>query len=113
MPPKKELSKLVGDVMLNFPEKLGEPIDSGIRRTALKIKRKKPNADWLILMLAQFAPEHAIFSPNYVYEKKSKDKVVIKDLQVDNIDNFFTGLPVPNLSARDRRKRPINFIDPG
>ena len=99
--------------MLNFQEKLGEPIDSGIRRTALKIKKKKPNVDWLILVLAQFAPEHAIFSPNYVYEKKRKDdKVVLKDLKVSNIDNFFSGLPVPNISARDRRKRPINFIDP-
>ena len=59
-PPKGELADLVADVLLNCPN-LPAEVAAAVRSTAHLIRRKKPNVDWQLQMLAQFAPDHAIF----------------------------------------------------
>lgn len=51
-PPRDELAKIVADVMANYPADFGEPVNSGIQRTAMEIRRTAPNVDWQLLMLA-------------------------------------------------------------
>ena len=41
-PPRKQLAKIVVQIMKNYPS-IGEPMDSGLRRTAKHIKKRPPN----------------------------------------------------------------------
>jgi hypothetical protein len=45
-PSKREMSQILSNVMMKFPSTFGEPYDSGIKRTAKLIRRKKPDLEW-------------------------------------------------------------------
>ena len=60
-PPKRKLlARLVANIMKNYPS-VGEPIDSGMKRTAVQIKKRPPCVQWLLLVLSTLDPDHEIF----------------------------------------------------
>ena len=104
-PARKELAAICYDVMVRF-RSLGEPYDSGLRRTAKWIRKRPPHTDWLIVVLSTIDPDNAIFSRDYVH-KKQVQSVAERAHQVDNSDDFFTGLPmVEGASGR----RGVSFL---
>ena len=44
-PTKLELSEILSDVMLNY-RPMGEPTDSGLKRTALQVRKRPPQRNW-------------------------------------------------------------------
>ena len=50
-PNRKVLAQMVHDVLMNY-RPMGEPMDSGMKRTAKKIKRKPPSQQWLLMILS-------------------------------------------------------------
>ena len=68
-PNRKVLAKIVFDVLRNY-RSVGEPLDSGMRRTAKWIKKTPPNAQWLLLILSTLTPNHELFSKGYIAPKK-------------------------------------------
>ena len=101
-PKKKELAKILHGVMSNF-RKLGEPMDSGMRRTAKHIRKKPPQFSWMMLMLSNLEPDHEIFAKDYVNPKKT---VAAEEL-VNSFDDFYSGLPV----VHGHRGRMLNLTD--
>ena len=101
-PKKKEMAKILHAVMSNF-RKLGEPMDSGMRRTAKHIRKKPPQFSWMMLMLSNLEPDHEIFAKDYVNPKKT----VAAEEFVDNFDDFYSGLPV----VHGHRGRMLNLTD--
>ena len=107
-PPKKELAEIVADVLLNCPNVPAE-VEAAVRNTDHLIRRKKPDAEWQLQLLAQFAPEHAIFAKDYVHPRRARCDAQ-QDFQVPNPDSFFDGLP--DVQIGKRSARPISFVDP-
>ena len=52
VPPRRELALILYEAMTKHPNRFGEPIDSGVKRTARLIKKKKPDPKWCLLLLA-------------------------------------------------------------
>ena len=107
-PPKKELAEIVADVLLNCPNIPAE-VEAAVKSTAHLIRKKKPDSEWQLQLLAQFAPEHELFSKNYVHPRRARNDAQ-QDFQVPNPNNFFDGLP--DVSIGKRSQRPISFVDP-
>ena len=55
-----------------------------------EMKKRPPNAAWLVLVYAQWVPEDEIFQKSYRYVRKKKSSQVI---EINNADNFFDDLP--------------------
>ena len=104
-PSKKELAAILYRVMTTY-RPLGEPHDSGLRRTAKWVRKRPPNADWSLMVLATIDGDNEIFGRGYVH-KRQKNADVEHAQAVDNADNFFDSLPVvPGASGR----RGLNFL---
>ena len=64
----------------------------------LKMMRKRlPDAEWLVELLALWKPADEIFQKNYVYVRPRPATAMTVDL--DNSDGFFENLP--RLSAKE------------
>ena len=107
-PPKKELAEIVANELLNCPNTPAEVVNA-VKNTAFLIRRKKPDVKWQLQLLAQFAPEHLLFSKDYVHPRRARNDAQ-QDFQVPNPNNFFDGLPEVNHGKRTQR--PISFVDP-
>ena len=93
-PSKKELALILCQVMTNY-RSIGEPYDSGLKRTAKAIKRRPPNVDWMLMVLATIHAENAVFDRTYVHVKSNTLPTDVSQMvMVDNSDNFFTDLPI-------------------
>ena len=68
-PKKKDLAKILYTVMNNY-RRLGEPMDSGMRRTAKYIRKKPPQAQWMLLVLSSLEPNHFLFAKDYVNPRR-------------------------------------------
>ena len=97
------MAKLLYAVMSNY-RRLGEPADSGIRRTAKYIRKKPPQVQWMILILSTLEPNHAIFAKDYVNPKKT----IAEEEFVDGYDDFYEGLPL----VHGHKGRMLNLMDP-
>lgn len=109
-PAKHALAMMLAEKMNNHPAQ-GEPFDTMFRRTALKIKAYPPNKDWMLAVLATLDSDNLIFNKGYEKPKvDARGNEVDHDL-VENIDDFFTGLP----AAKSKRKaaKNINFVTKG
>ena len=102
-PSKKQLARILSAVMANY-RSLGEPTDSGIRRTAKQIRKRPPSTNWMLLVLSNLDPANPVFAKSYVAPKKPKGNEAVF---LENQDDFFDGLPV----ASTKKKRFINLLD--
>ena len=92
-PPKHMIANMLVDKMMNFPAQ-GEPFDSQIRRTAMKVKEAPPNKEWLLGMLSTFDNRNELFSKSYVKPKMDfRGNVMDDEDLVDNDEGFFDDLP--------------------
>ena len=103
-PKRKELAQILYKVMMNYP-KLGEPTDSGIKRTAKYIRKKPPQAQWMLLILSNLEPDHFLFAKSYV--NPSKPLAAME--QCESHDGFYEGLPI----IHNHRGRTLNLMGRG
>ena len=101
-PKKKDMAKILYAVMVNY-RKLGEPMDSGMRRTAKYIRKKPPQFNWMLLILSTLAPNHEIFAKDYTNPKKTVAEAEL----VDGYDGFYDNLPI----VHGHRGRMLNLVD--
>ena len=101
-PKKKELAKILHGVMTSY-RPIGEPMDSGMRRTGKYIRKKPPQFNWMLLMLATLEPNHEIFAKNYQNPKKT----VAEEQLVDGYDGFYDDLPI----VHGHKGRTLNLTD--
>ena len=101
-PKKKELAKLLYSVMMSY-RSIGEPMDSGMRRTAKYIRKKPPQFSWMLLILSTLEPNHAIFAKDYVNPRKT----VAEEQLVDGYDGFYDSLPL----VHGHKGRTLNLTD--
>ena len=99
-PNRKVLAKIVHDIMKSY-RSLGEPIDSGMRRTARLIKKTPPSSEWLLLVLSNLDGEHELFSKGYIAPRKPKKAE--SECMIDNHGDFFQGLPIVDQSKNSKR----------
>ena len=105
-PPKQMIADILCEKMMNFPAQ-GEPFDTQIRRTAIKVKQCPPNKEWSLGMLSTFDNQNELFEKSYVKPKVDVLGNAMPDFaMVDNHDNFFTNLPV----AKKSKKRNVMFF---
>ena len=102
-PSRKAIAKILADIMTNY-RSLGEPTDSGMKRTAKQIRKRPPSPTWLLMVLSNLDPENALFAKGYVAPKKPKGA---ENVFISNADDFFSGLPL----AATKKKRYINLLD--
>ena len=93
VPSRKELAAICYSVMSRY-RSVGEPQDSGLRRTAKWIRRRPPGVDWMLLVLSTIDGDNAIFHRDYVHQRLGRSAEVEQASHVDNLDNFFDGLPI-------------------
>ena len=95
---------------MNFPAQ-GEPLDTQIKRTAIKVKQFPPNKEWSLGMLSTFDNQNELFGKSYVKPKVDARGNEVPDLDtVDNRDDFFTGLPV---AKKSKKRNVMVFTDKG
>jgi len=85
-PHRKVLAKIVHDMLRNY-RSLGEPMDSGMRRTARKIKKTPPSSEWLLLVLSNLDADHELFSKGYIAPRKPKKSS--ECMMINNHGDFF------------------------
>ena len=102
-PSKKQLSRILAGVLANY-RSLGEPTDSGMKRTAKQIRKRPPSTNWMLLVLSNLDPANEVFAKGYVAPRKPKGNEAVF---IENQDDFFDGLPV----AATKKKRFINLLD--
>ena len=101
-PKKKDMAKILYAVMMSY-RKLGEPMDSGMRRTAKYIRKKPPQFSWMLLVLSTLEPNHEIFNKDYVNPKQT----VAETEFVNSYDGFYEGLPI----VHGHKGRTLNLTD--
>ena len=75
-----------------------------LKKTAKLIRKKPPNKEWMLLVLAQIEPGHHIFSKQHT--KPTKKKVdAYEEVTVNVPSGFFDGLVLP----RDSGKKVRNY----
>ena len=104
-PSKKQLARILAGVLANY-RSLGEPIDSGMRRTAKQIRKRPPNTNWMLLVLSSLHPGHEVFDKGYIKPARRQEEQFVASAMVDNEDGFFDGLPM----ATPTGKRRINLL---
>ena len=78
-----------------------------IHATADLIEKHPPDVRWMLICLSQFDQNSKLFSKDYVPPKVERCGLNVA-VRVDNVSNFFTGLPL----CTDRHgRRFINFLD--
>ena len=97
------VAKMLVNIMKNYPP-VGEPMDSGMRRTAKHIKKRPPHPQWILLVLATLDPNNELFHKGYVAPMKPK---AFEQVLIANMDSFFDGLP----AAQSKKKRMMNLLD--
>ena len=50
-PHRAQLAAMLCDAMANSEVRFGEPLDSGVQRTAREIRKQQPDADWALMVL--------------------------------------------------------------
>ena len=55
-----------------------------------EMRKRKPNAQWLVTIISIWEPTNAIFAKDYKYVKPKKS---CADMLLDNSDGFFSNLP--------------------
>jgi len=55
-----------------------------------EMRKRKPNAQWLVTIISIWEPTNAIFAKDYRYVKPKKS---CADMLLDNNDGFFSNLP--------------------
>ena len=103
-PVRKEIAQILYNVMMNY-RKLGEPADSGMKRTAKYIRRKPPQAQWMLLILGSLEPDHFLFAKDYVNPRRP----LAAQEQCDSHDGFYEGLPI----IHNHRGRTLNLMGRG
>ena len=103
-PKRKDLAQILYTVMTTY-RKLGEPADSGMKRTAKYIRRKPPQAQWMLLILSSLEPDHFLFAKSYVNPRKP----LAAQEQCDSYDGFYEGLPI----IHNHRGRTLNHMGRG
>ena len=88
-----------------------EVVDAIIRTAQLIGKKKtKPDREWMIFMLNQFQPDHPFFDVGYQRPGTGTEKIVRREVFVNNEKGLFDGLPVQPYSSK--RKGRIDFRNP-
>ena len=105
-PSKKELARILHTTMMNY-RSLGEPHDSGLRKTAKLILKKPPDVQWMLMILATIDSDHRIFDKDYVHMKASRNAEDDPKEAIDNSDDFFTGIPI---SRNATGRRGVSFL---
>ena len=85
-PNRKALAKIVSATLCSY-RSLGEPIDSGMKRTAKCIRKTPPSSQWLLLVLSTLDQDHELFSKGYVAPRKEVQAAA--EVMVDNQNDFF------------------------
>ena len=103
-PPRKDLSKIVGTLMIqhDFTLQFGAEVDAAIKATAHRIIKVGADVDWLLTILAQLEEDHPIFARDYVRPKKVLEDAVPSQHMVENRNGHFDGLPVRAMRAGGR-----------
>ena len=68
-PTRKILASVVAEKLRAY-RPIGEPMDSGMRRTAKLIIKKPPSVSWLLMVLGTLEPDHCVFSVSYIAPRK-------------------------------------------
>ena len=97
---KVELSEIVALQLEKLAPGPGKEQDS-VRRTAKIIRKKKPDLNWLKLVLSTVCPDHEIFSSTYVKPLALKHKTAA---MVSNPNGFFDDLPLARQSGKIGRR---------
>ena len=91
---RKELSIILADLMDVIGPTLAEPIKSGFRRTARTIRRKRPDMNWMLMVISSLKNDHPIFGDGYV--RVPPPKPLEQQIMIENRNGFYDkmrGLP--------------------
>ena len=103
-PTKAKLAGILSQLLCNHPPGDEPGFDAAIRRTAVQVRKRPPNKEWLLLMIAQLDEDNFIFSKQHTREHA---RPVEEDpATVRNPEGFFDDL---NFRSRGKR-RGVTFV---
>ena len=80
-----------------------------LRATADLILKRNPKVAWLQLVLSTVAPNHIVFSRNYIAPKRTSAAAAF-EINVPNPNGFFDGLPELMTGKRGSKRR-LTFLN--
>ena len=103
-PTKAKLAETLSRLLGNHPHVEEPGFDEAIRRTAVQVRKRPPNKEWLLLIIAQLDPDNFIFSKHHTREHAQP--VDEEPVLVHNPDGFFDNLPIRSKAKR----RGVSFL---
>ena len=95
------------DKIVKFVDQQDQSVEvmPSVRRLIKKMKKRSPDAEWLVDLLGQWDPNDEIFSKNYVYVRPRP--ATAQTIELANDDDFYTDLPLLpcNVMRKTRRMR--------
>ena len=93
MPTKKELARILYDVMMLCTE-VSEDMRGPFMRTAELVLKYPPSSHWTLMMISTISTDNPIFSKNYVRPRFSAQSSFKSNAaMVPSFGDFFEGLP--------------------
>ena len=103
-PTKAKLAGILTQLLINHPH-VDEPgFDAAIRRTAVQVRKRPPNKEWMLLIIAQLDEDNFIFSKQHTRELARP--VEEEPLMISNPSGFFDDL---NFRSKGKR-RGVTFV---